>query len=101
MNDFWTYWYFHIPNYVLAAAMYTLLGRLVLGFLVPADWDNYIFRAFERFTDPIVHQVRVVTPSVLGLPLVILFAVLWIMLIRLAFLVTLMNAGLAPGQPGS
>ena len=29
MNAFWSYWYFHIPNFVLAAVMYTLLGRLV------------------------------------------------------------------------
>ena len=52
MNGFWTYWYFHIPNFVLAAVMYTLLGRLVLGFFVPENWDNYIWRGFKRVTDP-------------------------------------------------
>ena len=26
-----TYWYFHLPNFVLAALMYTLLGRVLLG----------------------------------------------------------------------
>ena len=26
-----TYWYFHLPNFILAALMYTLLGRVVLA----------------------------------------------------------------------
>ena len=26
-----TYWYFHLPNFILAALMYTLLGRALLG----------------------------------------------------------------------
>ena len=26
-NPLLTYWYFHLPNFVLAALMYTLLGR--------------------------------------------------------------------------
>ena len=26
-----TYWYFHLPNFILAALMYTLLGRVLLG----------------------------------------------------------------------
>ena len=42
MPDVWSYWYFQVPNFVLAALVYTLLGRFVLGFFVPADWDNYI-----------------------------------------------------------
>ena len=29
-----TYWYFHLPNFILAALMYTLLGRAVLGLVV-------------------------------------------------------------------
>ena len=30
-NPFLTYWYYHLPNFVLAALMYTLLGRVLLG----------------------------------------------------------------------
>ncbi|TIV11798.1 MAG: YggT family protein, partial [Mesorhizobium sp.] len=47
MNDFWSYWYFHIPNFILAAVMYTLMGRLLLGLFVPESWDNYIWRFFK------------------------------------------------------
>jgi uncharacterized protein YggT (Ycf19 family) len=96
MGGLWQYWYFHIPNFVLAAVMYTLLGRLVLGFFVPADWDNYIWRAFRTITDPAVRIVRIITPQAIGDTVVLIFGALWMMLLRLAYLVILANLGLAP-----
>ena len=33
-----TYWYFHLPNFILAALMYTLLGRALLGLMVEAEF---------------------------------------------------------------
>ena len=33
-----TYWYFHVPNFVLAALMYTLLGRAILGLIVDHEF---------------------------------------------------------------
>lgn len=101
MNAFWSYWYFHIPNFVLAALMYTLLGRLVLGLLAPENWDNYIWRAFKTLTDPVARVVRYVTPDTLGHPIVLIFASLWLMVIRVAYLLVLIGLGLAPGgNPG-
>jgi uncharacterized protein YggT (Ycf19 family) len=94
--SFWSYWYFHIPNFILAAVMYTLLGRLLLGFFVPETWDNYIWRAFKVVTDPAVRLVRAITPSVLSQPIVLVFAVLWMMVARIAYFALLLNAGLAP-----
>lgn len=96
MNEFWANAYFHIPNYVLAAVMYTLIGRLVLGFFVPEDWDNYIWRGFKTVTNPVVRVVRAITPQVLGQPAVLVFAVLWMMALRLAYLIALVNLGLSP-----
>ena len=52
-----TYWYYHVPNFVLAALMYTLLGRVVLGMFVDGDSPNYIWRFFCRITDPVVSAV--------------------------------------------
>lgn len=98
MNDFWSYWYFHAPNFVLAAVMYTLIGRLVLGFFVPENWDNYIWRGFKAVTDPAVRAVRFVTPQVLSHGVVLVFGALWMMALRLAWLVVLLNVGLAPGR---
>jgi uncharacterized protein YggT (Ycf19 family) len=96
MNEFWSYWYFHIPNFVLAAIMYTLLGRLVLGLFVPDNWDNYIWRFFKTVTDPSVRVVRYVTPDVLGHPVVLIFGSLWLMAIRVAYLLALIKFGLGP-----
>jgi uncharacterized protein YggT (Ycf19 family) len=101
MNDFWSYWYFHVPNFVLAAVLYTLLGRLVLGLVAPDNWDNYIWRAFKAITDPVLGLVRLVTPNVLGSPIVTVFSVLWIMVIRILYFGALMSAGLAPSAQGS
>ena len=53
-----TYWYFHLPNFVLAALMYTLLGRALLGLIVEPDSQNYIWRFFCRITDPVVAARR-------------------------------------------
>jgi uncharacterized protein YggT (Ycf19 family) len=96
MNDFWSYWYFHIPNFVLAALMYTLLGRLVLGFFVEENWDNYIWHGFKRITDPFLRVVRFVTPAIITLPVVMVFGVLWLMGLRLGYLILLANLGMAP-----
>lgn len=96
MSSFWTYWYFHIPNFVLAAVMYTLLGRLALGLFVPENWDNYIWRFFKAVTDPFLRIVRLITPRILQHTVVIIFAVLWLMALRVAYLITLTNLGLGP-----
>ena len=101
--SFWPYWYFHIPNFILAALLYTLLGRLVLGLFVPHDWDNYIWRFFKRVTDPFLHLVRLVTPQILGHGVVMIFGVLWLMALRIAYFILLLQFGLAPiasGQGG-
>jgi hypothetical protein len=97
MNEFWSYWYFHLPNFVLAAVMYTLIGRLVLGFFVPENWDNFIWRGFRFVTDHVVRAVRCLTPAVLAQPVVLIFAALWLMALRLGYFMMLFNAGLAPG----
>src|SRR3546814_7620969 len=47
-NPFWTYWYFHVPNYVIAALVYTLVARFGLSLFVSRDWQHYIWRFFLR-----------------------------------------------------
>lgn len=90
------YWYFHLPNFILAALMYTLAGRLILSFFVYPDWQNYIWRAFVRLTDPVVGAVRFVTPAVLPSVVVLVFSILWLMLLRLALVALFGSLGLLP-----
>jgi uncharacterized protein YggT (Ycf19 family) len=103
MNPIWQYWYFHLPNFILAAVMYTLVGRLLLSFFVSPDWPNYIWRAFVRLTEPVVGAVRFVTPAALPAVVVLVFCVLWLMLLRLALVALFGSLGLLPdlsGMPG-
>jgi YggT family protein len=79
-------WYFQAPNFILAALMYTLLGRVVLGFIVEPDSTNYIWRFFCRFTDPVVAAIALVTPKA-TVPVVLwLFGVVWLFWLRVLLL---------------
>jgi uncharacterized protein YggT (Ycf19 family) len=96
VNPLLQYWYFHLPNFVLAAVMYSLLGRIILSFFAPPDWKNYIWRAFVRITDPVVRLVRFMTPAELPDILVLVFAFFWMMAARLALLALLASLNLLP-----
>jgi uncharacterized protein YggT (Ycf19 family) len=100
MNPLFQYWYFHLPNFVLAAVMYTLLGRLLLSLFVPPDWKNYIWRAFVRITEPAVRATRFVTPQALPQVIVLVFAILWVMLLRIALFAVLGSLGFLPSVNG-
>ena len=91
-----SFWYYHIPNFVLAALMYTLLGRVVLGLIVDADSANYIWRFFCRLTDPVIAAVALVTPSAVPPVIVWLFGVVWLFWLRVGFLYLFLIAGVAP-----
>jgi uncharacterized protein YggT (Ycf19 family) len=88
-----TYWYYHLPNFVLAALMYTLLGRVLLSLFLDPDSSNYIWRFFCRVTDPIVAAVALVTPKAAPPVVLWLFGVVWMFWLR----VLLLNAFLALG----
>ena len=82
-----THWYFQVPNFVLAALMYTLLGRALLGLMVQPDSNNYIWRAFCRLTDPVVAAVSFVTPKAAAPVVIWLFGVVWLFWLRVALLI--------------
>ncbi len=90
------HWYFHLPNFVMAALVYTLVGRFILGSFVSPSWDNYIWRAFVALTDPVVNVVRFFTPLAIATPLVVLFGALWLMALRVVFFLVMVRLGLAP-----
>ena len=90
------YWLFHLPNYALAALMYTILGRLVLSVIFPPESDNYIWRAFCRLTDPVIAIFALITPKAVPLPVLTLFAFVWLIVLRFALFAALTGAGLAP-----
>jgi YggT family protein len=91
-----SYWYFHLPNFVLAALMYTLLGRVLLGLLVEPDSTNYIWRFFCRITDPVVAAVALVTPKAAAPVVVWLFGLVWLFWLRVMFVYVYALLGLLP-----
>ncbi len=93
---FLTHWYYHLPNFVLAAAMYTLFGRVLLGLFLEPGSDNYIWRFFCRVTDPVVAVVAFVTPKAAAPVIVWLFGVVWLFWLRVALLYAYVFLGLAP-----
>jgi YggT family protein len=95
-SSFLSFWYFHLPNFILAALMYTLLGRVLLGFIVEPDSKNYIWRFFCRITDPFVALVAYVTPQAAAPVIVWLFGVVWLFWLRVLLLYGFLAAGAVP-----
>ena len=95
-SSLFTHWYFHLPNFVLAALMYTLLGRVLLGLLLDPDSPNYIWRFFCRVTDPVVAVVAVVTPKAAAPVIVWLFGVVWLFWLRVGLLYLFLVLGAVP-----
>ena len=95
-NPILTYWYFHLPNFILAALMYTLLGRALLALIVQPDASNYIWRFFCRLTDPVIAVLALVTPKATAPVVLWLFGVVWLFWLRVALLYVFLLLGAVP-----
>lgn len=93
---FITYWYFHIPNLALAALIYTLLGRYLLGLFFRSNSEAVILKVFRSITDPVLNGVRAITPAIVPNGLVMVFAIAWLMAARMFWFLTCVAAGMRP-----
>ena len=93
---FITYWYFFLPAYALAALMYTFLGRLILSIVFREPEDNYIYKGFVWFTEPVLRVVRFITPASVNPRVVLIFAALWMLVARILFQAVMFELDLAP-----
>ena len=91
MNEQLGFWVFTLPNYLLAAAMYTLMGRYFLSLVFKADSQLVIWRVFCQLSDPILHAVRAITPAMVPSGLVMVLAIVWMILLRLFLLVIILQ----------
>lgn len=94
-ESFFTYWYFHIPNLLMAALIYTLIGRYLLDLLFRKRPDAVIRRVFQSVTDPVLRAIRYVTPAVVPSGLLMVFAIAWLMAARMFWFLTCVAAGMA------
>jgi hypothetical protein len=91
-----TYWYFHIPNFLLAALMYTLLGRVMLSLFVDPDSPNYIWRFFCQVTDPFLRLIARLTPKAAPPLILWMFGFVWLFWLRVLFVYLYALLGLLP-----
>jgi hypothetical protein len=91
-----TYWYFHLPNFILAVLMYTLLGRTLLALIVQPDSGNYIWRFFCRITDPFIALITPITPKAVAPVVVWLFGFVWLFWLRVLLLNIFLISGIVP-----
>jgi YggT family protein len=85
-----------VPNFILAAVMYTMLGRALLGLVVDENSKNYIWRAFCAITDPFLKLFGLVTPKA-AVPVVQwLFGFVWLFWLRVTMLYVFLLLGAVP-----
>jgi hypothetical protein len=95
-GSIFSYWAYQLPNFVLAAVMYTMLGRVLLGLFVDPDSPNYIWRFFCRLTDPVVAVIALVTPKIAPPVILWLFGFVWLFWLRVALLYLFLLLGAVP-----
>jgi YggT family protein len=91
---FWSLWYFHLPNFVLAVVMYTMLGRALLGLFLDPDSKNYIWRGFCAITDPFLKVFALVTPKATSPVVQWLFGFVWMFWLRVILLIVFFSLGI-------
>ncbi|MGL4324007.1 MAG: hypothetical protein ACRCTD_08180 [Beijerinckiaceae bacterium] len=87
---------FDIPNFLLAAAMYTVIGRYILAVFFKPDSQLVIWRVFAQVTDPIIGAVRAITPKMVPDGLVMVFTIVWLFILRMVWFLAAFMFGFAP-----
>lgn len=93
-QSFVAHWYFHIPNLIMVALMYTLVGRYILALLL--DNDSVIVRVLSSVTNPVLKTVGAITPRIVPAGLLIVFAIVWLFVARVALFFGLALMGVRP-----
>lgn len=101
MSHFFQHWHFYLPNVILTAVIYTGIVRLVLSFFAPPNVTNAIWRAVIKITEPAMTVVRFITPADVPATIVLMFCILWLMLLRVVFFLTMGAWGLLPPVGGA
>ncbi len=96
MVEFFSYWYYHIPNFVFAALMYTSFGVFLLDIFFRPNSKNPIYRAFHRVVDPYFSFIVPITPRFIPPFLVPLYAAFWTLVFRALLYMFCAYFGLLP-----
>jgi len=99
-DSFAAYWWFHIPNLLMAALIYSLIGRYLLELFFAKKQDAVILKVFRSITDPVVGLVRHITPAIVPDGLTIVFTIFWLMAARMFWFLTAVTYGMRIGAGG-
>jgi hypothetical protein len=81
-QNLFAHWYFHIPNLILAALTYATVARGILSAVLREE--RLIMRVFNGVTNPVLSVVGAITPRIVPFGLLIVFAVVWLLVARIA-----------------
>ncbi|MGL5447376.1 MAG: YggT family protein [Rhabdaerophilum sp.] len=90
------FWLYNGPNMLLSILLYTLIGRYLLSLVFRPQSELVIWRVFCQVTDPVLNAVRAVTPKIVPPGLVMIFAVFWLILLRIVWLIVAVMYGFLP-----
>jgi uncharacterized protein YggT (Ycf19 family) len=91
--SYFAHWYYHVPNLILLALIWLLIGRLVLSLVLGPGRGNPILRLLEAVTGPVLKVVGAITPRLVPAGLVIVFAIAWLLAARVALFVAVSARG--------
>ena len=87
---------FWIWTYGLAVVAWTCFGRFLLGFIVPPESRNYIWRWFRFLTDWAITAIRIITPRYVEPRFMPLVTMYWAFLLRWTAWPVFNALGMAP-----
>ena len=71
-----------IIDYLLGMVMWTLIGRVAMGFFLKDDSEFFFMKVFVKGTDPIIRVFKPITPRFLIQPFVPLYVAWFFFMIR-------------------
>ena len=89
--SFFAPWYYHVPNLILAALIWLLIGRIALALLLGRG--NAVVRLIEAVTNPVLKAVGAITPRLVPAGLVVVCAIAWLLAARVALFVAVSATG--------
>ena len=72
----------YIIDYILGVIMWTLIGRVAMNIFQREDSQFFFMRVFVKFTNPLIHIFKPLTPSFIIQPLVPLYVAWFFFMIR-------------------
>ena len=91
--NFVAHWYYHVPDFILQALICLLIARLLLMVVRLEESSAFLVRILNGITRPVLGVVGAITPRVMPPAFVVVFAVVWLVTLRLALFIAVTARG--------